>query len=89
MARETKPAKNRKERLLELWHKYQIDPEVAKRAEELAQAGRKEELQQLVSGYLANHAGIQAAIQYNREHPEKAIPWRELKKRQRRGRKRL
>lgn len=89
MARETKSEKARQERLLELWHKYQIDPEVAKRAEQLAQEGRKEELSQFLTEYVANHAGIQAGLQYNREHPEGRVPWRELKKRQRRGRKRL
>jgi len=89
MASRRSTQKAREEELRALWEKYQIDPGVARRAQELADQGRWSEHEQLVVEYLRNHTALMAAVQYGRDHPGEAVPWRELQKKRRRGRKRI
>ena len=84
------PRKSRAE-LWDLWQKYRIDPDVARRVREFADEGKSEEASGLAREYVASHPGIQEALQYSRQHPEEAVPWREVRAQQprRRGRKRV
>ena len=84
-----KRVSKREQELRERWQRLQIDPEVVRRAQELADLGRWEERGQLIVDHVRKHPGIVAAEKHNAEHPEEAIPWRELKRKQRRGRKRI
>ena len=72
-------SKQQKE-LYERWTRLQIDPEVVRRAQELADQGRWQERGALIVEHVRNHPGLIAAEKYNREHPEETISWRELKR---------
>lgn len=85
--REAELARNME--LRELWEKYQIDPQVAARVQELEDQGQLEERNELMVDYVLNHPAYMAALQYGLEHPEEAVPWREIREKHNRGRKRI
>lgn len=84
-------AKKRSQELREIWLRLMIDPEVAQRAQDLADQGRWEEQGTLIAEYVRSHQGLMEEARRANEAYERGecISFKEYLKRKASGRKRI
>lgn len=82
MASRRKDEKTREKELRALWHKFQIDPEVAKRVDQLGEQGRSEEQGALIREYVRAHPALMEKLLHGPEAYERGeyVPFKDLKR---------